>query len=238
MTNIISTSAASLAAAAVRAMPMPVLAASDSVRQYCLPMRDVPGRHVLPRRRRRHLRRALGQRLRSVQHPGRLERAWHHPEPVAAPSLRRRWRVRAKLFYKPGSAGGGGKIEILPRDNDEAMLDLDAVYAPVKHLSVYLAASDKAVEYSLPTKIWHGKTVADLEAMGVKLVAPRGLGYALFSIPAGWSIVESPVSMYQLRLIDDAGNCRAKIFTQPASGSGAEMESAVHRGLIQRLSQQ
>ena len=40
MTNIISTSAASIAAAAVRAMPMPVLAASDSVRQYCLPTHE------------------------------------------------------------------------------------------------------------------------------------------------------------------------------------------------------
>lgn len=225
MTNIISTSAASLAAAAVRAMPMPVLAASDSVRQYCLPMRVMYQGDMSSLA-------AEGVTFVEPSDNGfglfNIPAGWSVHGTTLSPWQHRLYddagRVRAKLFYKPGSAGGGGKIEILPRDNDEAMLDLDAVYAPVKHLSVYLAASDKAVEYSLPTKIWHGKTVADLEAMGVKLVAPRGLGYALFSIPAGWSIVESPVSMYQLRLIDDAGNCRAKIFTQPASGSGAEME--------------
>lgn len=226
MTNILSTSAALVAASAVRAMPMPVLAASDSVRQYCLPT------HVMYKGSLADL---AADGVKFVEHRDNgfalfdIPAGWSIHGTELSVMQHRLYddagRCRAKLFYQPGSAGAGGEIMVLERDNDEPMLDMDAVYAPVQQLSVYLAKSDKPTEYCLPTKIWHGKTVADVEAMGIKLVAQRGHNYALFSIPAGWSIVESPVSMFQLRLYDDAGLCRAKIFTKPGSqGGGAEME--------------
>ncbi len=81
-------------------------------------------------------------------------------------------------------------------------------------------------KYFMPDTIWHGGSKSDMEAMGL---VPTGVvgSYQTseYSLPAGWAVVESGVSYFQRRLVDDRGNVRAKLFYKPGSQAGRpEME--------------
>lgn len=88
-------------------------------------------------------------------------------------------------------------------------------------------ASSVALQYAMPTRVWYGRSHADLIDMGlVRSDEPEKNGTVVYTLPLGWKVVDSGISMFQRRLLDDAGNVRARIFYQPASGSGPEMEIA------------
>lgn len=89
------------------------------------------------------------------------------------------------------------------------------------------AALAVAAQYAFPAKVWGGKSLADLEALGfVRGNEPEKHGTIVYTMPAGWQVVDSGISMFQRRLLDEAGNVRARLFYQPASGSYPEMELA------------
>jgi hypothetical protein len=76
----------------------------------------------------------------------------------------------------------------------------------------------------LSSRIWHGRTVEDLRAMGIILTGKSQGNYIQTILPMGWSVVQSGVSMYQKLLLDQDGQVRGRLFYQPGSaGGGMEM---------------
>lgn len=81
---------------------------------------------------------------------------------------------------------------------------------------IITAAVAPRKQVSLPTGIWHGKTLADLTAMGVEIVGTENRYMVPCLLPEGWNFVASAVSPYQYRLVDGEGNVRAKIYYKSA----------------------
>jgi hypothetical protein len=132
--------------------------------------------------------------------------------------------VRAKIYYK--SAGS-----ICP-----AVMELDPVIDPNEKTELVAAASDGLIgsprgtvlgqgHYWLTSRIWHGGTVADLEAMGIQPTGEKSGQHFKARLPEGWKVVASGVSYFQTLLVDACGAVRARLFSKPGSqGGGVEME--------------
>ena len=76
----------------------------------------------------------------------------------------------------------------------------------------------------LSVRIWHGRTTADLKAMGIQLTGELKGNFIEAILPAGWQVIHSEVSPYQRRVIDEQCNIRIRLYDQPGSaGGGTEM---------------
>jgi hypothetical protein len=108
-------------------------------------------------------------------------------------------RVRARLFYKPGSQAGRPEMLI---ENLEAR-------------TVFL-----------PDTVWHGKQIGELVERGLRPTGAVGeLQTSEYALPPGWDLVASEESPLQYRLVDGNGGLHAKVFYKPGSLVGRpEME--------------
>ncbi|MBS2005927.1 MAG: hypothetical protein JST01_02725 [Cyanobacteria bacterium SZAS TMP-1] len=78
--------------------------------------------------------------------------------------------------------------------------------------------------YWLSNRIWHGRTVANLQAMGIQLTGNRQDNYIEAILPSGWYVRDSAESPFQKHLVDQDGAIRARLYYQPGSaGGGMEM---------------
>ncbi|MBS1999755.1 MAG: hypothetical protein JSS86_25720 [Cyanobacteria bacterium SZAS LIN-2] len=86
------------------------------------------------------------------------------------------------------------------------------------------ADADSHQIHWLSSRIWHGRTVDDLQAMGIQLTGNHQDNYIESILPSGWHVRDSAESPFQKHLVDQDGAIRARLYYQPGSaGGGMEM---------------
>lgn len=131
--------------------------------------------------------------------------------------------VRAKIFYKSAGSICPAEMEldpvVDPNEKTEAVVASDGLIGSPRGTVIGQG------HYWLSSRIWHGGTVADLEAMGIQPTSEKSGQHFKARLPEGWKVVASGVSYFQTLLVDACGAVRARLFSKPGSqGGGVEME--------------